>query len=319
MLNRLHKNIHAWYREHGRQTLPWRNTSNAYLIYLSEIMLQQTQVKTVLERFYYPFIERFPTLKEVAQASLEDVLKQWEGLGYYTRAKNLHKCAQLTNGELPNTIHALQALPGIGKNTAHAIASFAYNQKVPVMEANVKRIVCRYYAITKPKESLVWEKAHALLDRKNSFDYNQAMMDIGATVCTAKRPLCGSCPLQTECKARTLNPEAFPEKKSKKIPLKSAAILIPENYKKTGLPLQQRQEKFLHGLWGFVLTQTTPEDAIAIGTLTQTYSHFKQEVTLFLVNDTFEKELVPLSKIPSLPLSKIDHKILQFLSSDFLE
>ncbi|MBY0354265.1 MAG: hypothetical protein K2Q12_00885, partial [Rickettsiales bacterium] len=140
-----HQTIHDWYAAHGRHSLPWRLTRDPYAIYVSEIMLQQTQVATVLTRFYHPFLARFPTLQSLADASQEEVLKAWEGLGYYSRARNLHQAAKICAPTLPTTVEGLLELPGIGRNTAHAIAAFAYHQPVAVMEANVKRVLHRLH------------------------------------------------------------------------------------------------------------------------------------------------------------------------------
>lgn len=219
-----HARLHRWYKKHGRLSLPWRNTRDPYHIYLSEIMLQQTQVATVLERYYHPFLKRFPTLKSLAAAPLKDVLKAWEGLGYYTRAGNLHKAALLSCKNFPKDVEGLIALPGIGKNTAHAIAAFAYHQPVPVMEANVKRVLCRVFALKTPDDKILWEKADELLDRKNPFDYNQAMMDIGSYVCTKRAPKCSECPLNKLCLGQT-NPLLYPEpKQKKKVPLRKKKL-----------------------------------------------------------------------------------------------
>lgn len=215
-MKNLHHDIRTWYRDNGRHTLPWRNTDEPYYIYLSEVMLQQTQVKTVLERYYFPFIERFPTLKSLGEAELDEVLKLWEGLGYYTRARNLHKTAMLLN-ELPSDITELIQLPGIGKNTAHAIAAFAFQQPVPIMEANVKRILCRLYRLENPTEKALWEYAYALVDRENPFDYNQAMMDIGATVCLPKNAECDQCPLESICQGKE-DPHATRRRKNGRCP-----------------------------------------------------------------------------------------------------
>ena len=175
-LRGFHKRLHTWYAAHGRHDLPWRNTRDPYHIWVSEVMLQQTQVKTVLERYYAPFLQRFPTIESLARAPREEVMKAWEGLGYYSRAGNLQKAAQeVMNGEWwvvnsentpPLTTHysQLTRLPGIGKNTAHALLAFAYHQPVAVMEANVKRVLCRVFALTAPSDAQLWELAQALVD-----------------------------------------------------------------------------------------------------------------------------------------------------------
>ena len=191
----IQKAIFEWYHINGRHDLPWRQTEDAYKIYLSEIMLQQTQVKTVLERFYFPFLKRFPTLESVAKAPLDDVLKAWEGLGYYTRAKNLHHTAMTCEKALPSSPEELGGLKGIGKSTAHAICAFAYKQALPILDANVKRVLCRFYGLECKDEKVLWQKAWELLDTKHPYEYNQAMMDIGSMVCTPKEPQCDRCPL----------------------------------------------------------------------------------------------------------------------------
>src|SRR5262249_10913239 len=153
----------------------------------------------VLERYYFPFLERFPTLAHLAKAERDNVLRAWQGLGYYNRAANLHEAAKKCAPALPKDVASLMELPGIGRNTAHAIAAFAYRQPVAVMEANVRRVLARIFAMEQLVENDLWEKAHALLDSAASFDYNQAMMDIGAMICTKRAPHCTECPAQVIC------------------------------------------------------------------------------------------------------------------------
>ncbi|MCH2038591.1 MAG: hypothetical protein MK137_08385, partial [Rickettsiales bacterium] len=201
--------------KYGRLTLPWRNTLDPYHIYVSEVMLQQTQVKTVLDRFYHPFLTQFPSLEALAGAKIESVLKAWEGLGYYSRARNLHKAATLTAPALPDDFEALQTLPGIGKNTAAAICAFAFKQPIPVMEANLKRVLSRFFGYETAKDNDLWDAAYRLLNTSNPYDYNQAMMDIGSMVCLPKAPKCDLCPLQSEC-VGTHRPEQFGVKNRRK-------------------------------------------------------------------------------------------------------
>lgn len=300
-----------WYAKNGRHDLPWRQTDDPYHIYISEIMLQQTQVKTVLERYYFPFLEAFPTLQALAAANLDDVLKQWAGLGYYNRAKNLHLTAKAAAPKLPKSIEELLKLPGIGQNTAHAIAAFAYKQPVPVMEANVKRILCRVFQLKTPTPKQLWEKAEALLDKKDPYDHNQAMMDIGAIVCTARAPLCVQCPLANICKGQN-EPEQYPHKSKKSVPHKDAYLTInlDGNY-----AMQKREGRFLHGLWGFVLETDAPEHEI-VSTVSQTYSHFRQNVHFYeapLQPNNYS--ILTLQEIEKLTLSGLDKKILIFLSN----
>ena len=305
----LHASIKTWYEADGRHDLPWRNTDDPYPVYLSEIMLQQTQVKTVLERFYFPFLEAFPTLKDVADAPQEAVLKQWQGLGYYTRARNLHAAAQACDGELPKTSDELQKLPGLGKTTANAVAAFAYREAVPIMDANVKRILCRFFALKTPTPKTLWEKAEALMDRRDPFHYNQAMMDIGAAVCTPKNPACTECPLQSACKGRK-DPTAYPTpKKAKQVPHHKKIALIPLHKGKIGLI--RRTTRLLHGLWGFIQQEETPPVSRPIGEASHAYSHFKLLLEAHVVEEQPACDgWFTLEEIDALPLSKIDEKIL---------
>jgi A/G-specific adenine glycosylase len=304
--------VFEWYQNNGRHDLPWRQTDDAYKIYVSEIMLQQTQVKTVLERFYFPFLERFPTLKSVADAPLDDVLKMWEGLGYYTRAKNLHHTALTCKGILPRNPEELGGLKGIGKSTAHAICSFAYRQALPILDANVKRVLCRYFALKDKDEKVLWEKAWKLLDSKRPYEYNQAMMDIGAFVCTPKNPTCKKCPFVVTCQGKD-NPESYPKRvKKTKIPTKKRFALVFQNEGK--FALIQRKEKLLHGLWGFVQTDEKPE-GLLLGKVTHTYSHFKLELKLIQIQSlhvSFDGWF-SLDEINDLALSSVDKKIIQLL------
>ena len=312
MFKKIHQNIHIWYQENGRVDLPWRNTDETYYIYLSEVMLQQTQVKTVLERYYIPFIERFPSLKDLGESPLDDVLKMWEGLGYYNRAKNLHKTASLVE-RLPSDIDELVKLPGIGKNTAHAIAAFAFKQPVPVMEANVKRILCRLYKIKSPNEKKLWELAYNLVDKSNPFDYNQAMMDIGATICLPKNPKCDICPLNDICKGQQ-EPILYPEKKKRVVPTREENIVIYIYDDK--LALTQREGKFLHGLWGFGSIDIPPCASEYIGEVTHAYTHFKLKCKVYVYYENEPRHIDYFNKeeIKKLAISKVDEKIVKLLN-----
>ena len=217
--------ILAWQAEHGRTGLPWQATQDPYKVWLSEIMLQQTQVTTVLD--YYPrFLKRFADVAALAAASQDDVLALWSGLGYYSRARNLHKCAQVVaqdfGGQFPRSAQLLQTLPGIGRSTAAAIAAFCYGERVAILDANVKRVLTRVLGFAddlaqQRNEKALWDKATDLLPTKalktSMPRHTQAMMDLGATVCTARKPACRLCPLATACVARAQGrPEAYPVK-----------------------------------------------------------------------------------------------------------
>jgi len=328
-LEDIHQKIHAWYQANGRHALPWRLTNDAYKVYISEVMLQQTQVKTVLERYYFPFLKKFPTLQALGKAHLDEVLKMWEGLGYYNRAKNLHKTARiLTEADdpeqidgqseeqirdvvptvLPSNIDDLMALPGIGKNTAHALAAFAFQQPVPVMEANVKRILCRLYKMKTVNEKKLWKYAYELIDKEHPFDYNQAMMDIGATVCTPKDPNCERCPLEDICQGKE-DPARYPDKKKRVVPTREENIMLSVYNEK--LSLSQRQGKFLHGLWGFPSTEVPLCASEYIGEVTHVYTHFKLVCKIFVYDELepVQDHYFTISEIRKLAISKIDEKI----------
>ncbi|MDQ7086252.1 MAG: A/G-specific adenine glycosylase [Sulfurovum sp.] len=308
-LNHIHKNIQIWYKKEGRLSLPWRNTSDPYAIYISEVMLQQTQVKTVLERYYFPFLAKFPTLKILAESPLDDVLKMWEGLGYYNRAKNLHKTATLIE-TLPSSIDALIALPGIGKNTAHALATFAFGQAVPIMEANVKRIICRIYTLTSPNDTLLWQKASMLLDTHSPFEYNQAMMDIGATLCKPKNPLCDLCPLVSICQGKE-DPTRYPTKKKRIVPQREYHMMLYAY--DDSLALSQRTGKFLHGLWGFESVEVPLCASSYIGEVSHAYTHFKLRCKVYVYEESVpsQERYFSLAQIKEIAISKVDEKIVK--------
>ncbi|MES2939946.1 MAG: A/G-specific adenine glycosylase [Pseudomonadota bacterium] len=217
-----------WQRTHGRNQLPWQNTRDPYRVWLSEIMLQQTQVSVVLD--YYPrFLARCPDVRALAEAGIDDVLALWSGLGYYSRARNLHRCAQEVmerfGGEFPRTAEALQTLPGIGRSTAAAIASFCFGERAAILDGNVKRVLTRVLGYGEDlavaaNERALWAHAEDLLPRRDLPEamprYTQGLMDIGATVCLPRNPSCLICPLQTTCTAaREGRPQAYPVKSRK--------------------------------------------------------------------------------------------------------
>lgn len=218
----------TWQRTHGRRTLPWQNTRDPYRVWLSEIMLQQTQVATVLG-YYERFLVRFPSVRALAAAPEDDVLGLWSGLGYYSRARNLHRCAQEVvdrfDGAFPSTAEELATLPGIGRSTAAAIAAFCFGERVAILDGNVQRVLGRVLAFEGDLSSAgarreLWEAATALLpptgDPADIASYTQGLMDLGATVCLPRQPNCLLCPVQTLCRARlTGPPERFPVKTRK--------------------------------------------------------------------------------------------------------
>ncbi len=330
-LSDFRESLLAWYARHGRRDLPWRNTRDPYFIYVSEIMLQQTQVKTVRERYYAPFLQRFPSLASVATAPLEEVLKCWQGLGYYTRAGNLHRAAKACGGVLPDNLEGLRALPGVGRNTAQAVACFGFGIPVPVMEANLKRVISRLFLLEAPKEETLWEKAAQLLDPVHSFDYNQAMMDIGALVCLPKAPLCPLCPLKAWCRG-SHDPERYPAPKAKKPPpLRRKRIAVFQN-DEGKIYLAARATRLLGGLYGFPEYEEEAETVRflgeeyrfeaprLLGEARHTYTHFRLLARVYrfrLKNAALPQEApwqaYSLKEARLLPLSRVDLLILRLL------
>jgi A/G-specific adenine glycosylase len=213
-----------WQRLHGRHHLPWQGSRDPYRVWLSEVMLQQTQVATVI-LYYTRFLERFPDVQALAAAPLDDVYALWSGLGYYSRARNLHRCAQevvaLHGGQFPGNSQRLATLPGIGRSTAAAIAAFCFGERAAILDGNVKRVLTRALGFAgdlavAAEERALWQAAEALLPEADVDRYTQGLMDLGATVCLARRPLCTACPLAGACVAqREGRPEAYPVKTRK--------------------------------------------------------------------------------------------------------
>ncbi len=250
-----------WFDRHGRSHLPWQQDVNPYRVWISEIMLQQTQVATVIG-YFERFMARFPRVESLASAPIDEVLHLWTGLGYYARARNLHRCAQQVveqcGGEFPATVEALAELPGIGRSTAGAIVSLSQGGRAAILDGNVKRVLTRVYTVegwpgqTKVQHQL-WRIAEQLTPQARCADYTQVMMDLGATLCTRTKPRCGECPLQDDCLAHAQGRETeFPHSKPKKEkPVKSTQLLMLRN-PAGELWLQQRPASGIWGgLWSF--------------------------------------------------------------------
>lgn len=303
----------TWHAHHGRHHLPWQQHRSAYAVWLSEIMLQQTRVETVLD--YYPrFLARFPTLADLAAAPERDVLALWSGLGYYARARNLHACAKAVvarhGGEFPRTPAALAELPGIGCSTAAAIAAFAYGARAAILDGNVKRILCRAFAIDgfpgdKAVETRLWALAESLLPAPEASTpaamaaYTQAQMDLGATLCTRTRPDCPRCPLADGCQALAQGrvhqlPAPRPRKET---PLRHAALALVRDHAGRILFTERPPS----GIWGGLYT--LPDCAALPPTLRRqlpaqpaarlrhTFTHFRLDIEVF-----------PLSAAQSAPI-----------------
>ena len=235
-----------WYRRH-RRDLPWRRTGDPYRIWVSEIMLQQTRVEVVCD-YYRRWLRAFPTVKALARAPYSRVLKLWEGLGYYSRARNLHRAAKSIRGNLPQTVDELRELPGIGRYTAGAIASIAFGKREPIVDGNVARVFARVFHIcanikTPATQAKLWEIAEQLLPEKDCGDYNQALMELGALVCKPVTPLCGECPVRTICKGRGVA-EQLPNRGESQKPVEVVHDVVW--VERDGRVLLQRRED---GMW----------------------------------------------------------------------
>lgn len=300
----------SWYQQQGRD-LPWRNTRDPYRIWVSEIMLQQTTVATVLGR-YDLFLQQFPTLADLAASSVEQVIDAWAGLGYYSRARNLHAAAGRIQsdygGIFPADPDVLQQLPGIGRSTAGAIVAIAYDRPAPILDANVRRVLCRLFALQLPPraakaEKLLWTWAEKLTPEQQVHDYTQGMMDLGAMICLPTKPQCESCPVTPFCLAylQGLQQEIPIKTTRKSVPTRYQAVMVLQRHGR----LQVRRRPvagFLGGLWEFPtvdLEQVTDADVLVrqclsqmgltgdpvpVGTSHHVYSHFKLESQVYLLD-----------------------------------
>ncbi len=258
-----------WFDQYGRHDLPWQQEKTPYRVWVSEIMLQQTQVQTVIP-YFERFMQRFPMVAALAEASQEAVLSHWAGLGYYARGRNLHQAAQIImtehGGEFPTTFDDIVALPGIGRSTAGAILSIVLKQRFPILDGNVKRVLARLEAVPtwtgeKRTEETLWQWAEALTPDKRFDDYTQAIMDLGATVCRRSRPNCEQCPWQSHCVAYQQKAVSdYPKSKPKKVqPERWSVFAVLEN-ERGEIFLQQRPQT---GIWGGMWS--LPQSALQTG------------------------------------------------------
>ena len=252
----------TWFDQHGRKHLPWQQQRNPYRVWVSEIMLQQTQVNTVIP-YYQRFMQRFPTVTDLAGADEDTVLHHWTGLGYYARARNLHRTAQRIrdehDGRFPMSVDALSELPGIGRSTAGAIIALSSNTRAVILDGNVKRVLTRVHCVEgwpdQPKvQKRLWELAESHTPNERCADYTQAIMDLGATLCSRTKPVCGYCPLNAMCEAYAANRTAeFPHKKPRKeLPVKSTYMLMFHDLEAGKVLLEKRPPQGIWGsLWSF--------------------------------------------------------------------
>lgn len=347
---RITKKLLDWYRRH-RRDLPWRRTRDPYKIWISEIMLQQTQVKTTVP-YYRRFLARFPDIYALAAADLQDVLKLWEGLGYYGRARNMHRAAKeivaTHDGAIPDDMDKIKNLPGVGDYIAAAVLSIAYNQPHPVVDGNVKRVFARLFRIDAPVNvqrsySVFKKKSEELMPPDSPADYNQALMELGALVCRPATPLCAQCPLRADCLAFEGGSTAEFPKKIKRKPLPEHTLVIAVVVKNNRVLLTRRQEQgLLGGLWEFPngrlgpgespeaacprvvktkLNLTTRIEARVAG-IRHAYTHFKIKADVFVcrhvggrvrLNGPADYRWIALDEIDAYPLPKANHKFLPAL------
>ena len=331
-----------WF-EKNKRDLPWRKTTDPYAIWVSEIMLQQTQVETVIP-YYKTFLKSFPSIRQLAKSDLSKVLKVWEGLGYYSRARNLHRASQIVlnhfHRKIPDTLKDLLNLPGIGRSTAGAILSFAFQKEAPILDGNVKRVLSRLFAVSgslgeKETERFLWKISESLIPRGHSNPFNQALMDLGSMLCTPIEPQCRRCPLHHFCKGRASgNPERFPAKKVKRtIPhVESVSAVIKKNGK---VLLSQRPPRgLLGGLWEFPNWKTEREERLrlrnriqkemgmnvevkeSVGTFKQTFSHFKLTLHVFnceAIDGRGKGKWVPIRKLHLFPMPRIHRRVAEMI------
>jgi len=329
-----------WYHKHGR-TLPWRDHPDPYAVWVSEIMLQQTRVDTVIP-YFEKWMNLFPDVCALANASEQEVLNAWEGLGYYSRARNLHKAAQIVaekfNGELPRDLTDLRSLPGIGRYTVGAIASMAFGMDEPTLDGNLRRVFARLFDVSESAdapagEKILWELAAQNLPKGEAGDYNQALMDLGATICLPKNPRCLLCPLIEICEARKNGTQDIrPVLKLKKsVPhyIHTAAVIIQRG---RVLLRQRPTDGLLGGMWEFPNGRVNADPAKeltkvlnaayrlkvrkkeALGIVQHAYTHFKVTVHAFLCEPVSipKKENLKWVKVIDLddyPMGKVDRQI----------
>ncbi len=332
-----------WFDQNKRD-LPWRRCRNPYRVWVSEIMLQQTQVKTVVP-YFNRWMKRYPTLKTLKNAKYEDILKMWEGLGYYSRCKNIYKTSQLINSSFPNNYQDLIKLPGIGDYTAKTILSIAFEQPFVGIDTNLERVGYRILGLkskTKRNHKRVVEFLEANQDKNRPGDYNEALMDLGSSICSSQTTYCTKCPLAKDCKAYvSLSPTSYPKSEiSKKVPEYNIAVSLIK-HKNKFLITRRANTKFLSGLWEFpggkieksetarqaIIREVKEEtnlvifDPIFLGNVKHKYSHFGVNISLFIsspesikkLNIKQEHKWINLKSIDKYPLPKANHKMLDIL------
>lgn len=346
-MKRLAPRLLNWY--HGnKRTLPWRDHPDPYAVWVSEIMLQQTRVEAVIP-YFEKWMRLFPTIRALAEASEQDVLNAWEGLGYYSRARNLHKAAKIVTekygGELPRDLAHLRGLPGIGRYTLGAISSIAFGMNIPALDGNIKRVYSRIFDIMEPVDSpggekILWEIAEEYLPVEEAGDYNQALMDLGATICVPKNPRCLICPLMRTCEARINGTQ-------NERPVKLPKREVPHHIHAAGVILKRGRvllakrpsEGLLGGMWEFPngrvdggplaglamalkmgydlrlrMSRRSIQNRELLGVVQHGYSHFSVDVYVYLcevesIPKTENLKWVWIKNLDNYPMGKIDRQI----------
>ncbi len=346
----IRKHISEWFARHQRQ-LPWRNTGNPYHIWVSEVMLQQTRVKTVIP-YYLKFIEYFPDISSLAYADEQEVLKLWEGLGYYARARNLHKAAKSVakqhNARIPSDWQTFRKLPGVGDYIASAVQSIAFNAPYSVTDGNVKRVIARLFQaeeeVNHSKTALFYARtAQNLLDTEHPGMFNQAMMELGAMICTPKHPLCCQCPVEKFCICRQNRTVSEYPKRIQKLPVPTYRVACGVIWKKDKLLITRRKpDGLLGGLWEFpggkIQENETTEQAcireireetgleviieLFLSHIRHAYTHFKIVMDVFccryvrgtvMLRDAVDYRWINPEDIGQYPFPKANHKFIHLI------
>ena len=350
-LREISDRILSWYARHKRD-LPWRNTRNPYFVWVSEIMLQQTQVDTVIP-YYNRFLKQFPTIEALAKASLQEVLKAWENMGYYARARHLHAAAQEVvkrmGGKVPDTWDELIGLQGIGTYTASAILSFAFNKRFPTVDGNAQRVLCRLYAIQEPVDQTTTQReihdlAAKIITSNDPASFNHGIMELGATICKPRNPLCDSCPVGDLCLALQKGlQEVLPiMRKRKPLPHKEMTAAVIRDNRRRLLIVQRPNKGLLGGLWKFPGGMRGSDETLqqglrrhvreelgigikvreALASVDHAYTHFRITLHAFQCTRRNGKpraigcdkvQWVKIDRLDDFPFSRADRKVIEAL------
>jgi A/G-specific adenine glycosylase len=319
-----------WFDAH-RRALPWRDPAvrvDPYRVWVSEVMLQQTRVDVVVA-YFARWLRRFPDLASLARASEQEVLRQWEGLGYYRRARNLHAAARTVlashAGELPRSPEALQRLPGVGRYTARALAALAFGRPLVAVDGNVRRVAARLHGLARaPTDRVAEALLEPLVRGPRAAEVGEALIELGALVCAARSPDCPACPLRPVCMAATTGrPEALPEPNPRRRPPEERRVALVAADGHVVWLSRRPGHGLLGGMWGFPQVPAAPAGALLLGEVRHTYSHFSLRLTPALVSpealrratpSTGALEPVERGRLPSLPLSVVDRRVLAALA-----